>query len=251
MIKAAIEKIQQLVIGNAETREVDGRKYALSSMSPIKPPVQEEIKIATLTGIADYFRQNPDNIDLRNAVVHIASHKRVEVVSTVEGPWIQRHSYLTAEIDHKPFRYGQFMPLDEFMIALQTYFVQDETTAALLKMVGNITDESSVKAVDDGISQQVTVKAGPRIENAILPNPILLAPYRTFTQVEQPPAAFRVQGKQVQRKVRDNRSTVRSRRRQLAEHSHLQHKRVVGNRTPGRDDHPAVTGSQISGGNNE
>lgn len=190
MIKAAIEKIQQLVIGNAETREVDGREYALTSMSPIKPPVQEEIKIATLTGIADYFRQNPDNIDLTKAVVHIASHKRVEVVSTVEGPWIQRHSYLTAEIDHKPFRYSQFMPLDEFMIALQTYFVQDETTAALLKMVGNITDESSVKAVDDGISQQVTVKAGPRIENAILPNPILLAPYRTFTQVEQPPAAF-------------------------------------------------------------
>jgi hypothetical protein len=188
MLKAAIEKI--LGLAPPTQLEYDGRNYVNEALHAIKPPVQSDLKIATLTGIADYFRQNPDNIALDKAVVHISSHKQVEVVSSIEGPWIQRHSYLTATIEHKSFRYGQFLPLDEFMIAVQTYFVQDDITAQLLKMIGNITDASSANLTDDGVSQQVQIKAGARIENALLPNPIILAPYRTFTQVEQPQAAF-------------------------------------------------------------
>jgi len=47
-----------------------------------------------------------------------------------------------------------------------------------------------VKVLDDGITQQVQAKMGVRIENVQLPNPIRLAPYRTFTQIEQPASAF-------------------------------------------------------------
>lgn len=44
---------------------------------------------------------------------------------------------------------------------------------------------------DDGISQQVVMKTGvTKKENAIIPNPVRLIPYRTFLEVEQPESEF-------------------------------------------------------------
>ncbi len=70
---------------------------------------------------------------------------------------------------------------------LQTQFVKDDVTDKLLKIVGNLSDETSVKTLDDGYSQQVTAKVGVvSVENVELPNPVELRPYRTFREVEQP-----------------------------------------------------------------
>jgi len=188
MIKEALQYL--MTMKDAKQIELDGRKYTDGALTAIKPPMQSDLIIATLTGIADYFKANPDNIDLKNTVVHIKNHKQVDVISAVMGEWIQRHEYLTATTEPKQFPYGRYLPLEDFIISMQTYFVQDETTAKLMQMAGNLTDETSVKVLDDGITQQVQAKMGVRIENVQLPNPIRLAPYRTFTQIEQPASAF-------------------------------------------------------------
>ncbi len=189
MLKAAIEKI--LGLAPPTQVDIDGRQYFNQGLTPVKPPVQNDLAISTLTSIADYFRDNPDSIDLKKAVVHIKSHTCVEVVSAVVGEWIQRHSYLTAEVAPKAFQYGRYLPIEHFMIAVQTHLVQDDTTAALLQVVGNITDGASVKLLDDGVTQQVEAKSGiTRIENVKLPNPVQLAPYRTFLEITQPASAF-------------------------------------------------------------
>jgi hypothetical protein len=70
-------------------------------------------------------------------------------------------------------------------------FVQDENTAAILKIVGNIKEEASNTFADDGITQSVATRAGiSRVEIVPVPNPVTLRPYRTFMEIEQPASTF-------------------------------------------------------------
>lgn len=44
---------------------------------------------------------------------------------------------------------------------------------------------------DDGVTQKATIKTGIASKgDAIIPNPVALKPYRTFTEVDQPESAF-------------------------------------------------------------
>ena len=74
---------------------------------------------------------------------------------------------------------------------MQAMFETTTDLTGILRIVGNLKD-SAVKTVnDDGISQQVTVKMGvSRVGEEILPNPVVLKPYRTFLEIDQPESAF-------------------------------------------------------------
>lgn len=61
----------------------------------------------------------------------------------------------------------------------------------LLKFVGTVESGTVAEYGDDGISQKATVKTGiASKENVIVPSPVLLVPYRTFVEVEQPGSEF-------------------------------------------------------------
>jgi len=189
LIKTALQYL--LTLANAQQLQIGGREYVNGSIHPVKPPTQNDLGISTLTAIEDYFRDNPDKIDLTQAVIHIKSHDKVEVVSAVNGEWIQRHEYLTASTTPKQYPFGRYLSIEEFIIAVQSFFLQDDTTAMLLALVGNLSDDTAVRYQDDGITQEVTAKVGiARIGNVPLPNPVVLAPYRTFLEVAQPSSKF-------------------------------------------------------------
>lgn len=83
------------------------------------------------------------------------------------------------------------MNIEEFVVALQSQFVQDDSTAALLKLVGNVTDGVVKTFEDDGATQKVTAKAGiARVHEIPVPNPVVLAPFRTFVELDQPASKF-------------------------------------------------------------
>ena len=43
---------------------------------------------------------------------------------------------------------------------------------------------------DDGVTQQITAKTGIKLENVPVPNPVRLAAFRTFREVEQPESVY-------------------------------------------------------------
>ena len=48
-----------------------------------------------------------------------------------------------------------------------------------------------VSPADDGMTQRVTARSGiSLVKQVSVPNPVVLAPYRTFTEVEQPKSPF-------------------------------------------------------------
>lgn len=189
MIKEAIEKI--LSLAPVEKFNFSGREYASEQLTPVKPPVQSDLDVITLTAIEDYYRDNPDGAALAESIVHVVAPHRVQVLSKVSADWFQRHAYLDATTKPEQFRFGQYISVEQFMISLQTYFVQDATTVLLMQVIGNLVEETSVKVLDDGVTQQVTAKSGiARVADIILPNPVELAPYRTFREIEQPVSKF-------------------------------------------------------------
>jgi hypothetical protein len=60
-----------------------------------------------------------------------------------------------------------------------------------LKCAGNISVEEVRNFSDDGVSQQVTGKVGiNKLADIPVPNPVVLKPFRTFIEVEQPASKF-------------------------------------------------------------
>lgn len=189
MGRETIDKI--LSLGQTEKFTYDGREYTSKGIVPVKPPTSDPLEVHTLTGIKDYLISNPDGLDLNKVIVHVRSHVAVDAFSPLGPLWKDRNDHVTATITHKAFQFGQFITIEEMIIALQTYFVPSDASAAMMKVVGHISDDTIVKALDDGVSQEVTVRAGiARLANVELPNPILLAPYRTFLEVDQPESRF-------------------------------------------------------------
>ena len=83
------------------------------------------------------------------------------------------------------------MPLEDFNINVQSLFKQDDNTAALLQFIGSVKSDSGVQQEDNGVTQKITANRGISLGiSKEVPNPIMLKPYRAFTEIDQPQSAF-------------------------------------------------------------
>ena len=74
---------------------------------------------------------------------------------------------------------------------MQTAFEQTKETAIILTVAGNVENKTIANYGDDGTSQKATISKGiAGKEDVIVPNPVILRPYRTFLEVEQPESKF-------------------------------------------------------------
>ncbi len=78
-----------------------------------------------------------------------------------------------------------FIVLDDEGVRLLDY------KKMLLQVTGCIKEEAIKQVGDDGVSQSATIKTGvASVEPIIVPNPVMLAAYRTFQEIEQPVTKF-------------------------------------------------------------
>lgn len=186
---AAIEKVLTLAAPTELT--IGGRSYTSKEVYGVMEPTPADKTVHTLTGLSDYLAANPDKLVMENSILHVVSPHQVSLFSALYGAFVQRSNYLTSIHEQPEFPFGRFMDIEQFIIEIQAKFVQDETTAKILSIVGNITDGQVNTFVDDGVTQVATVKTGAaRIVNADVPNPVTLAPFRTFAEVVQPEGRF-------------------------------------------------------------
>lgn len=189
MLKAFVEKLEQLV--PVKILEVGGRSYSTAKIHEVLDPACKPFTVNTLTGIADYLKANFDALDLKRVAIHIESPHSVGVFSRLWGNFRQREYFLLGTPRLRKFDFGQYLGVENFIISLQSLFVQNQTIADLTKLVGNLTDGKTTQFCDDGITQQVTAKTGvARVDNVKVPSPVTLAPYRTFIEVAQPESKF-------------------------------------------------------------
>lgn len=174
---------------------LNGRDYATKEV--FNPPLSREpltasLAVSTLTGLVDYCKafMGPAT-PARRDVLHVRSYHEVALLSDIKGENRHRENFVTANCGAPRFQFDKFVPHAEFMIAIQALFLDYGDRAKVMKVVGTIRDEAAKTSTDDGVTQRVTASAGIALAQEVsLPNPVMLRPYRTFTEVEQPPSQF-------------------------------------------------------------
>lgn len=170
---------------------------------PPKDPVPATLKLNTLTGLVDYVNKGADGVqsDGRGLMVHVVNERQVDVVSGLFGRSEQRVTFASATADavlsKSDFRFGEFYDCESFVIKLLSLFEDFDGRASVLKIVGNIKEENVRQTGDDGVTQTVTARSGiARVEEVSVPNPVYLAPFRTFREITQPLSPFVLRMKQ-------------------------------------------------------
>lgn len=177
------------------------RQYTIRKVIPVEDPTPETFTVRTLTGLVDYLKSNVDGLWVENLICHVASPLEVMVFSGLHGDFRQRSEYIRAESHARGMKFNSFLDAEAFNIWLQSCFVDTPLTidgdlkptdkGLILKYVGNVREELVKGTGDDGVSQEITVKSGiASVKNVVLPNPVVLRPYRTFNEVEQPASSF-------------------------------------------------------------
>lgn len=180
------------------TIEIDGHVYTnsdyLKRIQPVKPEVPPTLYIFTLRGFVDYIQCEVEKLNktLGRLMVLVDSERQVSLYSSPYGPNDSMRTLIArATVKDESFAFNKHMGQEEFIIGLQSRFVQTENSAMVGKVVGNLDAEQAVNTSDDGISQRAVVRTGvSRRENVVIENPVVLEPYRTFVEVDQPSSPF-------------------------------------------------------------
>lgn len=191
-IKAAIEFISKLAVQaeHPEVVEIAGKKYCTKNLTRYdKPPKAEPIKATTLTALVDYIKENRHELRDR-MIIQVVSPTEVQLYSELLGER-DRETLFTVNAVLPRFNYGSEYDQEQFLVSMQSCFEENEDRAAIAFLASNIVNTQQATFSDDGITQQAVVKTGITTkENAFVPNPVRLIPYRTFLEVQQPQSEF-------------------------------------------------------------
>ncbi|EOI57459.1 hypothetical protein [Enterococcus gilvus] len=173
----------------------DDRLFAVNTagnVEEIYPKVfnaEEPLMLNTLSGFVKYVQSNLDRQD-ESLIIHVKNESAVYLKGLIAGDG-SREKLAVAQAIIPKFDFNYFMDTEEFNIALQSKFVLNSDRQILLQVIGNISEENVKKTGDDGVSQAVTINQGVASKADVkVPNPVILAPYRTFLEVEQPESQF-------------------------------------------------------------
>lgn len=173
------------VVGE-QTWFVDGNGAAHRIKETCVP--ERKVELHTLTGLLDYIQSEQSKLDKPR--LRIDSPTRVYYEGALDK-YGRRAVEAVAEFQAPGFAFENFYGQEEMNIALQSRFVSTPDREILLKVIGNLQESEVKQASDDGVSQQVQIKSGvASVADVKVPNPVSLAPYRTFLEVEQPISKF-------------------------------------------------------------
>ncbi len=155
------------------------------------------LAVSTLGAVRDYLTGNKDQLDLTRLVVHVVSAERVTVLGPLQPRDRTREIYLSASCQNLIEGWlGKFHTLEDFLLGVQIGFVDTDDRPRLLALLGNVKHEQVKTATDDGVTQIVQARAGVALVSEVaVPNPVLLAAYRTFRDIVQPSSLFVVRVK--------------------------------------------------------
>lgn len=187
-IKEALQYVVEL--RRPEVVSVGGEQYCDKELHRISyNPKARSIGMTTLTSLVDYIKANIDTM-YDKMIIHVQSPTKVSLYSQLDDEREREHLVeVNAQVPE--FLYGRYIGHENFLIALQSKFIDNPDRELLLKFTGTVESGTVAQYGDDGITQKATIKTGIASKGeAIVPNPVKLRPFRTFIEVEQPESAF-------------------------------------------------------------
>lgn len=188
MLKEAMDRL--LDLARPELVSVQDRDYSTKPLHAVKAPQPPTLELNSLTALVDFIATGPDSLPL-GFIVHVEDWQTVRLLGPLTGQFPQRDTYAVAKAMLPRLVLGNYLEATSFQIMLRTAFLGVEHRDLLIKLAGNVSEGEAITSVDDGMSQTVTVQSGITTKaREKLPNPAILAPFRTFLEVEQPRSEF-------------------------------------------------------------
>src|SRR5690625_3636883 len=201
MIKDAIKYLQDTLISPKDRlvnfKDVDyvDRQFFINNegkaieIKPVDMHAVHPLHVKTLTSLISYIKRGEER-PTPFFFLHVEDERTVTIWSALnfEG---RREHLITASAVVPSFEYEYFHNAEELIIALQSTFTKTDDRDLLLQVIGNVKEENVRNTGDTGFSQAVTIQTGvASADDVKVPNPVTLAPYRTFLEVEQPSSEF-------------------------------------------------------------
>lgn len=193
-LKDAINRIVELATPfTLETR--NGHQFCSANLREVKPEVElpARYSVDTLEALVKLIRT--EGVAQTSLLyVRVDSARRVVVDSTYTGRDYAIYSRLPlyeAVSDVPSISVNQYMSQEHAVIELQSLYAVTDDRDYLLALLSRIDVNQGVSSVDNGISQEVSVRTGAVLKEQQTVQPIVhLQPYRTFLEVEQPASDF-------------------------------------------------------------
>ena len=196
LTREALEFIQGM--GGPSLVECEGEYYTDKSLTRIpKFKYPEELRVSTLSSMLDYIESNLDSLreDAGRFIIHVSSPTTVKLISELDND-MKRRQIMIAQAVLPDIYIGQYIEREQFQIQLASCFENAEElntdNALLLNLISNVQAGTISSYSDSGMSQKATIIKGILNEkqDVKIPNPVTLAPYRTFIDIMQPASAF-------------------------------------------------------------
>lgn len=173
----------------------DGHRYSNVDLHEVKPEVElpARYSVDTLEALVKLIRT--EGIDHSPRLyVRVDSARRVMVDTTYTHKEYAEYSRLPlyeAVSDVPSISVNQSISQERAIVELQSLYAVTDDRDYLLSLLSRIDVNQGVSSVDNGISQEVSVKTGAVLKEQQTVQPIVhLQPYRTFLEVEQPASDF-------------------------------------------------------------
>ncbi len=188
MEKEALE----YAVGLAEPHieKIDGEVYSDKILRRIAHnPKADCITMTTLRSLVDYIKSGADEME-EKMIIHVVSPTQVKLYSNLDFDRVREYMVeVNAELPE--FSFNRFINYENFIINMQSKFIANNDRELLLKFAGTVESGTIADYGDDGVSQKATVRTGVASKaDAVVPSPVRLKPYRTFTEVDQPESNF-------------------------------------------------------------
>lgn len=190
MIREAIEYIAGLVKrSEGQLLQVgDQQFHTYEELKLIRELVPQAINVRSLSGLVGYIKSEFDGD--HKLMVHVMNPTKV-VAFTEFNRDKARNFMIEAAAMLPDFKFDSWYRNEEFNISLQSGFIPTDDRAAILRVIGTIQEENVKTTGDNGVTQTVVAKSGiATVGNVIVPNPVVLRPFRTFVEVDQPMSEF-------------------------------------------------------------
>ena len=196
MLKEAIDRIVGLALAPTVS-EIDGRRFYVTPAGAHVQEVKDEepacLAVSQLRAIVDFLRDVKDKGIASKTGRFIHVHSPASVTVYTEADVHQDRIALLEAIFKAPLALnsGSWYDQESFVIGLQACFVTSTDRTRLLSLAGTVKGEASTQGSDDGVTQVVATRNGAVLSvETVVNNPFMLAPRRTFPEVEQPASPF-------------------------------------------------------------
>lgn len=190
MLKEFVDRLLQLA--EVHRHEVHGLVYTDKPLHVIPTNTEATVKLSTLTGLVDCIRTQFDGLAVADWAILIHDQDSVSLVRKQTDDYGRRVCLATVtRLDGESFPFGRWLSREEFVIGLQSRFVQDGDVREVLKQASSLEASTVALSEDDGISQRTTVRQGIQLKETVtVKGRVRLMPFRTFREVAQPASEF-------------------------------------------------------------